>query len=690
MRIQNGRLRLELHPDLGTVVSLIDTASGTEHLPAATYWSQASPAPAMPGNDAHVDRPRLFRLLMANDRWSSVYADSVDGVRPRFATVAGGWQLHWEDFMAADGGRAGVGAALTVVASPRPDEILFLLTLTNHGTRTIEEIISPWLGGWTGYGGQGRDRLTLGGMSQAEAHLFPTAAGNNYTRNAERVTWEYPVRLHAPWVDVSGPASGLGLLNYMPAAQNGYFLWENVAAVQQTPCLAFGWAHSMLLRPGEVWHSPPVGVFAHDGNWRCVADRFRQWFEQEQCCPRRPALATMGFQNVFFSQFDGAPCRPFGDIPELARQGREVGVDHLCVWDALTLGNYARRGPEDLLEYTGEEAEALSSALKQAAAEESQVSALINFRHPNWKILRANPQLEQHMQRRLDGSSSTENWSGSACHGSLWAKRFGPESRLYSPFSQVQRERVLALTKRYLDLGYTSMFYDQPFELQPDYSASDHGASPLDTHAAALSIIAAVRKLILSHDPKAIVIGEECDLLATPWVDMWMSWRVSNLNEASNVALSRYSVPHTMQSWVVDYQPERVAQAFAMGMYLCLMLHRGEGALADEPALATLIGRLAELRRRTADQTVRGRFVDQQGLTVSGDEGLVAYAYESAQGPAVIAAAVGKAAGGKLTLETPGSGSPGRLLGLDGEETGVAGQTLEVRLQPNEATVWLP
>ena len=71
-----------------------------------------------------------------------------------------------------------------------------------------------------------------------------------------------------------------------------------------------------------------------------------------------------------------------------------------------------------------------------------------------------------------------------------------------------------------MDMGYTSMFYDQPFEFYPDYGYVDKGRRPETTHQAALDIAASVRKQLLARNANAVIIGEECDIFATPVIDL--------------------------------------------------------------------------------------------------------------------------------------------------------------------------
>jgi hypothetical protein len=131
--------------------------------------------------------------------------------------------------------------------------------------------------------------------------------------------------------------------------------------------------------------------------------------------------------------------------------------------------------------------------------------------------------------------------------------------------------------------------------------------------------------------------------------------------------------------------------AFAMGMYLCLSVHGSEGLLDDEPEMANHIAKLAKLREATVDRTVCARFRDKKGLSADLDDGIVAYSYESASGPAVIVASVGKPGNAKIVLDRgcfENQGSSGvTLKHLDGSVTSSTIDAIEVRLCSNEVLV---
>lgn len=682
MNLQSGRLRVDFDPRSGAITRVTDTVSGRVHLDA------------MSGDR---DDARLFRLVSPRPMWFSRYLDSHE--QPAQITAAADRLIIRHPALAGhgEGEPSGIATEVTVAVSPEPDELLFTIKVQNHSAEVVNEVLFPWLSAWSGQ--PGTHQFTLGANSQmdpgAMLRFDQRAAGNTYARNIQRMGLEYPVRLYLPWLDLSGPGGGLSSIAYMPQATNCMLCFENLLSYRPGTKLAFGWAFLVALQPGETWQSPPVGLALHEGDWHETADRYRRWLEpRQQFAPGKRTQGDMiGFQNIFFRGFDGKPVRPLQELPRVAAVARKYGVNHLAVWDYLTLGNYSKHDPLDLLDYEGEDRRALAEGLHQARAEGSNVSALINFRHPCVPLVLDDPVLQGQIQRRYDGTARTENWSASHHHGSLFSKHLGPESYVYSPFSAAHRERVLRLTEEYMDLGYTSMFYDQPFEIHPDYGFMDSGGRPELTHHAALELVGEVARKLRGRDPKALVIGEELCPYASQYIDLWMTWSYCCAASTGRATMAHYSLPQTMLSFVVDTEPEQASRAFALGLYLCLCVHGNDAALDEEPALAEHVAKLAALRKLTAARTAAGRFMDTRGITVEASGEVLATTYDSPSGPAIVVAAPGAPARVSLSLDPEGFSAAteaSSLVRLGGEREPADGRRLELALDQDEVAVWLP
>jgi len=681
IELHNGRMKMLVDPLSGTILSIEDSETGLVHIDAA--------------RDGRKDG-RMFRFIVPSEMWWSCYADSQEQKNVRCVEKGKGLTIEYPDLNAADGTQTGVSVRVDISPGKVSDGFLLSMQVDNRGKRTVLDITFPFLGGWHERGEN--SRIAVGANHFVAPRSLSFSAGNNYARNGRRGGWEYPVGLACPWVDFSYPEGGLSYINHMTQGRNGRFWIENLAGYGDDFRLAFGWSHLLALQPGGSWSSPTMSLAVHSGDWRITAERYREWFDRLHPPDySRPLIRSrMGFQNIFLRGFDGTPIRPFEDIPYVAESGRRYGIDMLCIWDTLTLGNYARYNPYDLTDYAPSDREKLQKGLHRAESEGTHTSALINFRHPNVPLHLPDPDIVNRVQHRYSGTFRTENWAGNHTHGDLWSRHIGPESYVFSPFSSAHRERVIRLTEDYLSLGYTSMFYDQPFENSPDYGFIERGYPPDATHHQALEIIREVRKMLLSRDPQAVVIGEENDIHATPYIDQWMSWSIAAVSEQviERVAMLRYSMPHTILSWVVDHEPERAAIAFAMGMQLCLMVHGAEKDIGEEPLFAGRVKAMAELRRKTSARTVMARFKGRDGLEIDGDSGFAAYAYESPAGIAVTVAAYGSSASGKVTVvpEVFASNSRkdgGTIFSMEGAEVSHKGMTCEFSLDKNDVAVWM-
>ena len=436
---------------------------------------------------------------------------------------------------------------------------------------------------------------------------------------------------------------------------------------------------------------PPVGISVHDGDWHTTADNFadnfNEWVATWFKLPPTPLSTrlSIGYQNVILRSLDGMFFRGLETIPEIAAAGRKFGVDHLSLWDYITAGNYARPNNLDVLDYTQREKDTIRKGLAQAKAEGTNVSALINFRLGN-PMSSAYNQAEA--VRNLDGSPRIENWAGSSYHYTFWTPYLGPVGHVLSPRSESWCRRVYRQTKEYLELGFTSMFYDQPFQVHPDYSKQEHG-EPDEVLAACQDVIAEVRNMLVRNDPEAYMIGEQCSVHTSQYIDVWMSW----YNGFEPVERTAFAIPYTINSYPIDGSAWKASKAFALGLQLCLCTCGNEQTLQAKPEFAEHVAKLAALRKRCAARTVLGRFRHTLSLHTELDEGLCAYAYDSSEGPAVIIAAGGK--GGCTDIEVDKGifhkekkGASGTLFFLDGGQKELANtDKFKCELAPNEVIV---
>lgn len=678
MELTSGITRMAIDEKSGSIVLLKNIRTGYAHI------------------DGRNDRRHiggLFRVISPSKIWSAREADSEDQ-RPPMATMQGNvLTLRYSELL-VKGEATGISAEVKIWPEVDTGEIRFQIKVVNKGREDVTGIQGPSLGGWKAAGGIDMYRMMYSPFIDIKhpGRLPAFQYGTTYLRVHQQICVQCPAGAVMPWLDLSGPGGGISYINWTERPRNGAFFHENMAGYEPGLSLRFGWCHHGLVRPGEEWVSSIVGISVHDGDWRETADRYSRWVDTWFTPPPTPLSLkrSIGYQNVMFRDFNGRPVRDLADIPAAAAAGRRYGVKHLSVWDYMTLGNYSKHTSEDLLDYSDRDRATILKGLSQAKAEGTACSALINFR------------LASQLTRNYDEKEIAKTYFGLPHN---MAVPVAPLNKMYawlSPFSRSYRERILRQTLEYMELGYNAMFFDQPFAQVPDYSHSNIGCQPEDTHAVLGAMIREMRALLHKSDQNAYMIGELCDPFHSRYIDLWMAWHGAG-EPALNVS---YAIPQTMNSWVVansltrDIEGRMVTDAlsqasfgFAAGLQLCFLLNGGEATLDDLPELGAHVKQLADLREATAQRTTMARFRGPRGIAVEGD-GLLAYAFDSAAGPAVTVTALDSGANGKVKVDrkmfsAPGNPDCGRVCRLGGGTADIRGDECEFNLKPNEPAVWM-
>lgn len=669
MRFDHDRLRLELDERTGSIRHIADSGSGRIHYDAAAQGGG-------PG--------RLFRVLMPVERWSAHAADSWLAAPPDITPTTDGITIRYPD-LPSTLGPTGVAAEVRITRGGPSEALLTLRIRSDRRAGDVTDILFPWLAGWQPSGSMG-DEVVLGGVRAVPAASFPVNRGMTFSRWHQRSYFTYPIDLYAPWIDTSGGDGGLGLISYQRTARNlGAFI-ENLAGYDPGLDLSVGFNHYQQLTDGMSWESPPIGISVHDGDWHETADRYAAWVDTWFRAPPTPdwARAAIGFQNVLFRGFDGTVIRPLESMPEVAAAGVRAGMPHLSVWDYVLLGEYSKLDDVPLHGYAPEERATLQAALAASRRTGARLSSLQNHRLVKPMSRFFIEQAHAEVCLRYDGSPFVEEYCGSLAHAMVITSHVGPYSHPVDSRIPSVRERILRLIDASIDLGFDSHFYDQPFENLPSYHPDRGDDGPDGAHAGTVELLRSVRAALGARSPEGIVIGEYCDVFASEAVDLWMSW----YTEFDDLRRSLYSIPQTMQSWVVDTDPGAATLAFTNGAQLCLTTHGGEGHLGDVTAFAAHVSRLADLRAR-ATRVWRGRFRDQAGFRLDADGPVVTGSFLGGGGGAIV---VGSPAGpgrARLTVDRAqlgGTGS-GRLLRLDGGVDAFEGDEIEIVLGADEVAV---
>ncbi len=620
MKINNGIVALEFDGRTGSLVGVEDKRGGARHSFDPAYG-------------------RLFRVCVPDEeRWIDRYADSHQSGRPQMKFVKGRLTIHYPDLKTPDRESTGISATVTVTLPDGADEAQLVIEVDNNGRFLIHEVRFPWIGGWTGAAGAGRDCIAAGQyMFDPHAmHYGGSAFGRGWTIYGQhRRKAPNHINMMVPFLDLSGGGRGLSMVPYpsAPGLQNAVV--EDLNPRPGDARIGASWVHHAGVAPGSRWTSDPTGIAPHGGDWHQSADRLNRWLDTWwQAPPTPPRLRrSIGFHNAMFRDFCGRELRPYAELPAIVRHGRTLGLEDFCLWDMTLMGVYLRAGRAPMLEDVPARTAELKRALAKAAALGVNVSTLVNTRLVSMKN-RMGRLWEGWGARTLYGMPVMESYPVRGAHARLASDYLDESGRRLCQCHPDFQKWSIKMVARCQDLGFTSMFLDEPFGEDLCFAA-DHG-HPVPGHSAlgVADWTARASDLVRARRPGAYTIGESLDIFTTRGINLGWYWNWSD----NHGNIFRYTLPDALQGWTIDaYEHEdEVGKAFAWGFLLAVIVKGLEGTLRDVPEFCRRIQALGALRSRTAAFTVDGRFRDTVGLETDTDASLATGLYASASGLGIV------------------------------------------------------
>ncbi len=673
--LANELVRLGFDPTTGSLIQIEDLQTGRAHLQTPSHG-------------------RLFRVVAPSALWHSRFADSHLAPPPEIEQADGILRLSWERLQAADGPLE-VAATVEIHLPPDSSEALFTLALENHEPDLLVETRFPWVGGWLPESEANAEAIfgwhdLSGGFRPPRGERFAyNLAGRQRVR-----FYSHPQGSIIPVFDLSQSGGGLSLICYEPRPRLGGLVVDNLDPEPEQLCMSWAWVHYPYLASGERWESPPVGVSVHAGDWRAAADRYRAWADTWWQPPSPPARLrrSLGVQFIQTRGFDGQPLgHGWRDLPRLAEAGLRCGIEDLCLWDPIA-GVYCRPDEGDFWEEfdSAQSLDDLRVALAEVQAQGVNVSTLVNYRLAlrRTELFRRQGN-EDLLIRGRYGETPREDYGGyGAGFASFNLAAMSKEGVVLCPRPERFRARALALTRRTMELGFTSLFIDQAFEIYPCFDAAHGHETPADTHEAALEWMRHAAQMVRETGSEAYVIGEITDAHGLQHIDLMWNWNWSDRDARPEVI--RYTFPEALQLWVVDRQPEVLSRAFVLGFLMALTTHQLEKSLEEYPEFGQRVAELARLRQVTAEYTAYGRYRDEIGLQA---EGALAKVYDSPAGLAVVLGNLDpESRRVRLALDPTAHGrtasGTGELWRQDGTHSATEGLSVALELPALEVAVW--
>ena len=257
MELNNGIISLVFSDNNGSLHQITDLRSGRNFLPDPT------------GN-------RLFRLIVPTPEYSSrpVYSHKNPG--PEMDKNGDNLSISFRN-LTSDGESTGVSTKVNVKLPAGSAEALFSIEVVNNGSLMVDEVHGPWIGGWTGLAGKGKDSMTIGGWTLDPHKGFPTHRVHTFARkNMQRY---YGGAFFLPFADISGGGEGLSYCIYTKTPRICGLKVDDLTNDYDSTCLSWMFVANAYIKPGESWKSPEVGVAVHNGDWHQTVDRYRDFLK---------------------------------------------------------------------------------------------------------------------------------------------------------------------------------------------------------------------------------------------------------------------------------------------------------------------------------------------------------------------------------------------------------------------------
>lgn len=674
-KLENKKVSFSFDRDTGSLVGVRNLLTDTEILSAK-------------------EGSRLFRLMIPKEDWPGHYADSHSTTTPDFIIENQKMKIVYKNVLSCEKEKTGIDVEVHISLQDDASEAIFEIKIENKGTFTIEEVRAPWLGGLRSVDGSNEDIITIGSQKTKLKDFIPHNP-HTFERWAQKRVLEYPFPLMLPYADISSKKNGLGYICYDKKLRNGALGVERLDPFEkEKTSLSLSWAFSPFISSGEDWTSCPIGIFLHNGDWHDTADQYRKWLETWWHPAETPASLkeSLGIGNVQFTSFSGEKIYHVNDYPQLADEFLAAGINHILIWNRAG-GLYTVNGTtKEIMDESPEELENFRKALAEAQKKGINTSIIMNLRlvkeiFAPYKELGGSEAI-----RAKDGSpASRETYSCTPYH----LANLGPAynrgdsvtlcQRADSPFAR----RANNLIDKMLDLGFTSIFIDQPVNNLCCFNKEHNHSSPDAAAGDILPWLKEVSDKIKAKSKEGYLIGELPEVHESEIINLWWHWPWCSM--APEVI--RYTMPDSLQLWVLDNDLGELNKAFALGFYACLIPCGLEKGMASRPKMTEHCAKLAKLRKLTADYTVNAQFIDEYGLKIESEEGVIAKVYKGKQSTSVIIAETrGVGATANIQLNKSELGLSGEtqdiLYDIDSNKTEIPGGNLSVELKPYDVKIW--
>lgn len=677
--LENDDVRLEVSPQNGSIIHLVDKRTNTDYISDQT-------------------QTRLFRFLVPRPDYAARRINSHEQKVESLEVVNGSLKIRFRNLQiarqkylyqvgAVEVSEPQLDIEVTVTLRLEGSHILANLQVENHSREEITDVTFPWLGGLVRTLDGQRAKVVLPALSQ---RAFSTTAD---TVVAER-TKSYPALLAASWINYEFNGKGVGIeAQSTPETQDALLALTPAVFPPGTPYHGpsgypfIAWNQYPHIGENIQWTSPDMIIHVHGSDWHTIAGEHREWYRQHFSPPRSDAFDhAIGFATYRLKRDDNTVNWTYDEIPKLAAEAKAAGMHDLVIqgWrEREGAGNPCPFGEiADPRMGGGARLKALIESLRQQGVELAFAfhPTLIDTASKQYK----EGALRWNVKARRQGNQLSPAYV-------FLSPDFPYEDYAAHYWAQIDpatpaTDYLLGEAKRLKEeYGFRSLFL-QGVGLQSFLSYNhDDPVPPQKVYTAGYGrFLGGLKKMF----PQGILLAEGFNDLVNGYSSAGYTW--SQSEGAEILALSVPWVPFSNDVEALEYG--QANRSFARKILINLIVDGGDGMVGRYPEFARHLKALQDLKEATAPYYAQAEFRDHEGLKkVGGDSEVIVSVFEngaSKQIGVVLANLSNQQKKASLALDLPETRAKGHLFRLAGrqEEVGLAPE-VSVELDPKEVAV---
>lgn len=357
--------------------------------------------------------------------------------------------------------------------------------------------------------------------------------------------------------------------------------------------------HNVEIKPGEKWTSGEFVLTPHSGGWAKGIEPFRAWVRQHykrQWPVPKHVREGLGYRTAWMSQ--GQPGDPngdivwkFSDLPKLARENSEHGLDEMVFWSWCPGFELPLPPPFPQLGSEQDMARAIAECKKEGVNVAPFISVLQAAKATASKYGLTVP--------------DTGGWPQ---HTEMIPQFQAPYATALrcaqvDPAHPVWQKEVLDSCRRLIDAGMPSISWDQFWATEKEPNIQ--------------TLAAAIRDYAAKRDPQATFSGEELWNLEIDSAYLDHTWNWGSYRDCQAYT-SIFPAPR--RSCCVTFSPWVAKLAFADSMYLNVFPRKadsvnGSDYISNYPELSKALKQCANLRRQFLPYFTEGTLIGYCLLT---------------------------------------------------------------------------